>query len=101
MDDAIDHLRTPRNKVAHQAGYSSKNLCVLQTIENSKAESISVREITDIMTYDQIKDAVIGESIDKFETVLPIIDDLVKELIESLAFVYDGLLQVHITSKSR
>lgn len=101
MDDAIGHLRTPRNKVAHQAGYSSKNLCVLQTIENSEAESISVREITDIMSYEQIKDAVIGESIDKFETVLPIIDNLVKELIDSLSFVYDGLLQMHITSKSR
>lgn len=101
MDDATDHLRTPRNKVAHQVGYSSKSLCVLQTIENSEAETISVREITDIMSYDQIKDAVIGESIDKFETVLPIIDNLVKELIDSLSFVYDGLLQMHITSKSR
>lgn len=101
MDDAIGHLRTSRNKVAHQAGYSSKSLCVLQTIENSEAESISVREITDIMSYDQIKDAVIDESIDKFETVLPIIDDLVEKLIESLSFVYDGLLEMHITSKSR
>ncbi|MFZ8142773.1 Cthe_2314 family HEPN domain-containing protein [Alteromonas macleodii] len=101
MDDAIEHLRSPRNKVAHQAGYSRKSLCVLQTIENSEAESISVREITDIMSYDQIKDAVIDESIDKFETVLPVIDNLVEKLIDSLSFVYDGLLQLHITSKSK
>lgn len=101
MEDTIDHLRTPRNKVAHQAGFSSKNLCVLQTIENSESESISIRQITDIMSYEQIKDVVISESIDQFETALPIMDGLVKDLIESLSFVYDGLLQMHITKKSK
>jgi hypothetical protein len=55
MENAIDHLRAPRNKVAHQAGFSSKNLCILQAIENSKAESISIKKITDIMSYDEIK----------------------------------------------
>jgi hypothetical protein len=98
MEDAIDHLRTPRNRVAHQAGFSSKNLSVLQAIENSESESISAREITDIMSYEQIKDVVIGESVDQFEPVLPIMDGLVKKLIESLSFVYDGLLKMHITS---
>ncbi|MDP2523834.1 Cthe_2314 family HEPN domain-containing protein [Neptunomonas phycophila] len=101
MESEIDHLRTHRNKVAHQAGFSSKNLCVLQTIENAESECISVREITDIMTYDQIKDVVIEESINQYESVLPVMDSLVKELIESLSFVYDGLLEMHITSKSR
>lgn len=101
MEDAIDHLRTPRNKVAHQAGFSSKNLCVLQTIENSESKSISMRKITEIMSYEKIKDLVIDESVDQFETVLPIMNGLVKNLIESLSFVYDGLLQMHITSKSR
>src|SRR5690606_31454515 len=46
MEDAIDHLREPRNKVAHQAGFSSKNLCILQAIDNSKIESISIKQIT-------------------------------------------------------
>ncbi|NOI53484.1 hypothetical protein F0248_10380 [Vibrio crassostreae] len=100
MESEIDHLRTPRNKVAHQAGFSNKNLCVLQTIENAESESISVREITNIMTYDQIKDVVIEESIGQYESVLPVMDSLVKELIESLSFVYDGLLDMHITSNS-
>ncbi|SMN17620.1 hypothetical protein CRYPA_1031 [uncultured Candidatus Thioglobus sp.] len=92
MEDTIDHLRIPRNKVAHQAGFSSKNLCVLQTIENAKSESISVKQITDIMSYDEIKEVVIDESIEQYEKILPVIDNLVKELIDSLSF------KKHITS---
>ncbi|MFS1931979.1 Cthe_2314 family HEPN domain-containing protein [Vibrio splendidus] len=93
MEDAIDHLRTPRNKVAHQAGFSSKNLCVLQTIENSELESISVKQITDIMSYDEIKGLVIAESVEKFKDISVEMDSLVKELIDSLSFVYSGLLK--------
>jgi hypothetical protein len=93
MEDTIDHLRVSRNKVAHQAGFSNKNLCVLQTIENAELESISVKEITDIMSYDEIKEVVIDESIEQYENVLPVIDNLVKELIDSLSSVYSGLLQ--------
>ena len=93
MEDAIDHLRTPRNKVAHQAGFSSKNLCVLQTIESSEIESISVKQITDIMSYDEIKELVIAESVEQFKSISSEMDVLVKELIDSLSFVYSGLLQ--------
>tara|TARA_B110000211_G_C14040065_1_gene536364 strand:+ start:853 stop:1593 length:741 start_codon:yes stop_codon:yes gene_type:complete len=98
MEETIEHLRLPRNKVAHQAGFSSKNLCVLQIIENAKGESISVKQITDIMTYDEIKNVVIEESIEQYENVLPLIDNLVKELIDSLSFVYTGLLKNHTSS---
>lgn len=93
MEEAIDHLRTPRNKVAHQSGFSSKNLCVLQTIENSEIESISVKQITDIMSYDEIKELVIAESVDQFNSISSEMDTLVKELIDSLSFVYSGLLE--------
>jgi hypothetical protein len=93
MEDAIEPLRGHRNKIAHQAGFSNKNLCVLQTIENSESESISVKQITDIMSYDEIKDVVINGSIEQFESFLPIMNDLVKELIGGLSFVYDGLLK--------
>lgn len=99
MGEAIDHLRTPRNRVAHQAGFSSKNLSVLQAIENSELDSISVKQITEIMSYEKIKDVVIKESVDQFESVIPVMDGLVKELIESLSFVYDGLLKMHVTSQ--
>ena len=93
MENVIDHLRTPRNKVAHQAGFSSKNLCVLQTIENSKIESISVKQITDIMSYDELKELVISESVEQFKSIASEMDALVKELIDSLSFVYSGLLK--------
>ena len=93
MKDTIKDLRTPRNKVAHQAGFSSKNLCVLQAIENAGIESISVKEITDIMSYDKIKEVVSDESIEQYESVLLVIDKLVTDLINSLSFVYTGLIQ--------
>ena len=93
MKDTIKDLRTPRNKVAHQAGFSSKNLCVLQAIENAGIESISVKEITDIMSYDKIKEVVSDESIEQYESVLLVIDKLVTDLINSLPFRYTDLLQ--------
>lgn len=93
MERAIEHLRGPRNKVAHQAGFFSKNLCVLQTIENSRSEAISTKKITDIMSYDEIKDLVIADSLEQFKSIPLILDGLVTELINSLSFVYSGLLK--------
>ena len=93
MRDTIKDLQTPRNKVAHQAGFSSKNLCVLQAIESAGIESISVKEITDIMSYDKIKEVVSDESIEQYESILLVIDKLVTDLINSLPFLYADLLQ--------
>jgi len=93
MSDAVGNLRDTRNKVAHQSGYSSKNIMVLQTIENAKIESICVKEITDVMSYDEIKNIVIDEAIKPFTEVVSTMDDLVEDLIDSLSFVYTGLLE--------
>lgn len=95
MRDTIKELRIPRNKVAHQAGFSSKNLCVLQAIENAGIESSSVKEITDTMSYDKIKEVVSDESIEQYESVLLAVDKLITDLIDSLSFLYTGLLQSH------
>ncbi|MGP9558615.1 hypothetical protein [Psychrobacter sp. AOP7-A1-24] len=92
MNNVVAELREPRNKVAHQAGFSNKNLCVLQAIENAGIESISVKEITDQMSYDSIKEVVSDESIEQYETILLAVDKLVTDLINSLSFVYAGLL---------
>lgn len=94
MEDSISHLRMSRNKVAHQAGFSNKNLCVLQAIENSTSESILINEITDISSYDEIKDVVIADSIEQLQGTSLALDALVEELINSLSFVYAGLLKV-------
>jgi len=93
MSDAVGELKGARNKVAHQSGYSSKNIMVLQTIENAGAESICVKKVTDIMSYEEIKNIVIAESIESFAEVISTMDNLVKELIDSLSFVYTGLLE--------
>lgn len=93
MNSIIGDLRKSRNKVAHQAGFSSKNLCVLQAIENAGIESISVNKITNKMPYDKIKEVVSDEAIEQYESVLLAIDKLVTDLINSLSLVYTGLLQ--------
>jgi hypothetical protein len=93
MSDAVGELRDTRNKVAHQSGYSSKNIMVLQTIENAETESTCVKKITDIMSYEEIKNIVIGDVIEPFTEVISTMDVLVKELIDSLSFVYTGLLE--------
>lgn len=94
MSDSVGQLRDTRNKVAHQSGYSSKNIIVLQTIENAKKESFCVKDITDIMSYDEIKNIVIDEAIRPFTEVVSTMDGLVKDLIDSLSFVYTGLLEI-------
>lgn len=101
MRDTIKDLQTPRNKVAHQAGFSSKKLCVLQAIENAGIESISVKEITDTMSYDKIKEVVSDESIEQYESVLLAVDKLVTDLINSLSFLYTGLLQSQAPIKNQ
>lgn len=93
MSDAVGSLRDTRNKVAHQSGYSSKNIIVLQTIENAEIESVCVKDITDVMSYEEIKNIVIDDAIKPFTEVVSTMDDLVKELIDSLSFVYTGLLE--------
>lgn len=93
MENAINHLQSPRNKVAHQAGFSSKNLCVLQTIENSEIEAISIRQITDVMSFDEIKELAISDSLVQFQSVASVLNGLVTELIDSLSFVYCNLLK--------
>ena len=100
MNDAIADLRQPRNKVAHQAGFSSKNLCVLQAIENSEVESMSMKEITDIIPYNKIKEIVSDEAIVKYESVLTTIDGLVTELIDSLSPMYNQILKTKTSIKS-
>lgn len=101
MRDTIKNLQAPRNKVAHQAGFSNKNLCVLQAIENAGIESISVKEITNQMSYDNIKEVVSDESIEQYETVLFAVDKLVTDLINSLSFLYTGLLQNEATIENQ
>lgn len=93
MRDTINNERESRNKIAHQSGHSSKNLCALQAIEDSSADSILVKEITELMSYDEIKDQVIQDSVIRFQILYSTLDSLVTELINSFSFVYDELFK--------
>ncbi len=95
MEDTISHLKGHRNKVAHQSGYSNKNLCILQAIENSDPTSTPIREITEIISYESIKNLVITDSTREFQKITSTLDSLVTQLIDSLSFVYSGLLKNH------
>lgn len=92
MDLTISALKKTRNKVAHQAGFSNKNLGVIQVIENAESAS-QVESLTDIMPLDAIKDIVIEDSVVQFQEVSSAMDRLVTELIDSLAYVYSTLLE--------
>ncbi len=100
MRNTIDNLRIPRNKVAHQAGFSSNNLCVLKAVENSEIESVSAKKITDIMSYDKIKEVVSDQSIEQYQLILSEIDILVTELIDSLSSIYTNLLKKGVPTKT-
>ncbi|CDT62433.1 hypothetical protein VCR15J2_470038 [Vibrio coralliirubri] len=90
MNNQIRHLKIKRNKVAHQSGYSNKNLCVVELIEESKEE---FEHLTSILSLNELKEIVISNSVTDFEQVTASMHDLVDELIGSLAFFYQKLLE--------
>jgi len=46
------------------------------------------------MSYDDIKELVIADSLEKLQSAASALDSLVNELISKLSFVYSGLLKV-------
>lgn len=92
MNSKISDFKKIRNKVAHQAGFSNKNLAVIKVIENAESPS-QVECMTDIMSLDVLKEIVIDDSLELFREVASVMDLLVSELIDSLAFVYSTLLE--------
>ena len=61
---------------------------------------MSMKEITDIIPYNKIKEIVSDESIVKYESVLTTIDELVTELIDSLSPMYNQILKTKTSIKS-
>lgn len=45
------------------------------------------------MSYDEIKELVIADSLEKFQSTSSVLDGMVTELINSLSFVYSSLRQ--------
>ncbi|WP_185836052.1 Cthe_2314 family HEPN domain-containing protein [Vibrio cholerae] len=92
MNSKISELKKVRNKVAHQAGFSNQNLGVIKVIENAESAA-QVESLTGIMSLDALKEIVIDDSLEQFREVASVMDRLVSELIDSLAFVYSTLLE--------
>lgn len=89
LNDSVAELRTPRNKVAHQEGFSSKNLLVIKALEGP-SDSYST-EITKVMSLENIKAMVREEIACKLKPIIPIMNDLVSELINRFESVYSAL----------
>ncbi|KZN45842.1 Cthe_2314 family HEPN domain-containing protein [Pseudoalteromonas luteoviolacea] len=91
MNRQIDALKKTRNKVAHQAGYSNKNLCAVEFIENSESPEI-YEELTRHLSLQELKEIIISDVLPNFESVAKLLHELVEELIGCLSFVYHDLL---------
>ncbi|HCE4579465.1 TPA: hypothetical protein NGR93_004450 [Vibrio parahaemolyticus] len=89
LNESVSKLRTRRNKVAHQEGFSSKNLVVIQAMENDEGNFLS--EVSKIMAPEKIRALVREEISSDFKPVVVEMKNLVSELIDSLAPIYQEL----------
>jgi hypothetical protein len=92
LNNSVIELRASRNKVAHQEGYSNKNLIILQAIEGDSGSYSS--EITKVMSIDSIKEMVREDITCNFKPILPIMHNLVSDLINSFASIYSSLVKI-------
>ena len=91
LEKAIKPLRPLRNQVAHNNGYTNKNLLAVSMIGNSTDD---IKEkFTEIMSIESLKEIVINDSISLLEPILPIVNGLVTDLINELAKVYIKLIE--------
>ncbi|WP_318464086.1 Cthe_2314 family HEPN domain-containing protein [Photobacterium leiognathi] len=89
LNKSVSKLRTRRNKVAHQEGVSSQNLVVIQAMENDEENFLS--EVSQIMDPEKIRTLVREEISSDFKPVVVEMKNLVSELIDSLAPIYQEL----------
>nr|WP_319537159.1 Cthe_2314 family HEPN domain-containing protein [uncultured Vibrio sp.] len=90
MDKVVGKLRKHRNKIAHQAGYSSKNLIALHIYETANDEFKS--KFKEVMPFEELKEVVIDETENLLTPIVPKLHRLVDEFIDSLAFVFVDLV---------
>jgi len=91
MDAVIGQLKRRRNEIAHQEGYSSKNLIALQVYE--AADGDSFRELDSVMSICQLKSLIVQETMGELEPMVSKLELLVNDFIDSLAFLYLDLVQ--------
>ncbi|HCG8860267.1 hypothetical protein HYO47_23340 [Vibrio parahaemolyticus] len=89
LEKEIEPLRLLRNQVAHNNGYSNKNLIAVRFIEGS--EDDLKRKFSEIMSIEALKEIVIDDSVTLFEPMLSKTSELVTSLLNELAEVYTRL----------
>ncbi|CAM2848878.1 hypothetical protein PSAT104721_06990 [Pseudoalteromonas atlantica] len=91
LNDSVSQLRCSRNKVAHQEGYSNKNLIVIQAMEGPSDEFSS--EIEKVMSMENIKKIVREDIASNFQPIVPVMNNLVTNLINSFAVIYKSIVK--------
>lgn len=90
LNDSVSELRNARNKIAHQEGFSTKNLVVIQAMETDGGNFLS--EVSKVMTPEKLRALVREEISSDFKPVIPKMESVVKDLIDSLSPVYKEVL---------
>lgn len=91
LNESVSKLRKRRNKIAHQEGFSSNNLVIIQTMEIDEGNFLS--EVSQIMDPKKITALVREEIISDFKPVVAEMQSLVSDLIDSLAPIYQEVIK--------
>ncbi|MBC7007053.1 hypothetical protein BIZ38_01165 [Pseudoalteromonas sp. BZK2] len=91
LNKSVSTLRAARNRIAHQEGFSSKNLIVIQVMESDEGNFVS--EVSKIMAPEKITALVREEISSDFKPVVREMQNLVSKLIDSLAVYYLELIK--------
>ena len=89
LNKSVYKSRERRNKIAHQEGFSSKNLVVIKAMESDEGNFLS--EVSKIMDPEEITTLVREEITSDFKPVVAAMQSLVSNLIDSLAPIYQEM----------
>lgn len=93
VESIIQKFKDKRNDIAHCSGYSTKNICALQTIENSK---VSVKEMFEkIIPVSELKSIISNESSVVFEQTIEDLNHAVSGLIDNLSSIYLSIIMAN------
>ncbi|MFP3352220.1 Cthe_2314 family HEPN domain-containing protein [Pseudoalteromonas sp. SIMBA_153] len=93
LEKEVESLRPLRNQVAHNNGYSNKNLLAVRVIESSEGDI--KKQFSEILPVDTLKDIVINDSVSLFEPVITNVNMLVDHLLNELAEIYTKITKTN------
>lgn len=93
VDKVVKPLRKLRNQVAHEAGYSNRNLNCLSMIVNIEEPSL-LKQFEDVMSVEQLKAVIIRDTLDLLKPTIERMSVNVELLIESLSQIYQDVVAI-------